>query len=228
MRLPEKIQKSPLCDRYLHNRAFRGIVGVWGGTAANLAFAAFRFVLGTLTASVFLLSSAVYYLIIGGMRASLGFAYRARARRGGFSYECRLYRRTARLLFLLNLPMGGMILLFVRTSPTVPYPGVTIYASATYTFYMMTLSIVNLVKYRRVGSPILSAAKALNFVAALFSLLGLQNALILTFSGEGAYRIMMNTLTGSAVYAAVIAVAIFMLRHPPKEPEEVPLEQIGK
>lgn len=217
-----------MCDRYLHNRTFRAVVGVWGGTAANFAFSAVRFVLWGLYASVFFFSSAVYYLLIGGIRVSIAFAYRARGRRGGFKYECRVYRRVARLLFLLNLPMGGVITLFVCTMPPVTYPGFTIYASATYTFYMLTLSVVNLVKFRRVGSPILSAAKALNLVAALMSLLGLQNALIVTFSSGSAYRTMMNALTGSAVFLAVLAIAVFMLRHPPKQRMEVSLEQVGK
>ena len=61
--------------------------------------------------------------------------------------------------------------------------------SAFYTFYTMVISVLNLVKFRKLGSPILSAAKVLNFIAAMMSILGLQTAMISRFSENGeAYR----------------------------------------
>lgn len=50
---------------------------------------------------------------------------------------------------------------------------------------MMFLAISNLIRFRKFGSPILSAAKVLSLVAALLSLLTLQSALIDRF-GHGA------------------------------------------
>ena len=76
---------------------------------------------------------------------------------------------------------------------------------------MMGLAVVGLVKYRKCGDPVLSASKALNFVAALMSLLGLQDALIQAFSdSDDSWRIMMDTLTGTGVYLAVTATAVVM------------------
>ena len=72
--------------------------------------------------------------------------------------------------------MGGMIVLMVRTNSGFSYPGYIIYLSALYTFYAMAVSVINLVKFRRLGSPILSAAKVLNLVSAMMSVLGLQTA----------------------------------------------------
>lgn len=81
-------------------------------------------------------------------------------------------------------------------------------------FYVVfRLAIVNVVRFRALRSPILSAAKVLNLVSALMSLLGLQTAMIARFSPNGEkYRKLMNTVTGSAVYAAVIVIAVYMLR----------------
>ena len=71
--------------------------------------------------------------------------------------------------------------------------------------------MVGLVKYRKCGDQVLSASKALNFVAALMSLLGLQDALIQAFSdSDDSWRIMMDTLTGTGVYLAVTATAVVM------------------
>ena len=87
-------------------------------------------------------------------------------------------------------------------------PGHLIYLSALYTFVMMFLAISNLIRFRKLGSPILSAAKVL-------SLLTLQSALIDRFgTAQGSFRLMMARLTGSAVYAAVLIIAVWMLRRP--------------
>lgn len=114
------------------------------------------------------------------------------------AYRC--YRRTAWLLFLLNLPMGGMILQMVRTDAGYSYPGYVIYLSALYAFYTVVAAIINLVKFRRRGNPILSAARALNFISAMMAILGLQTAMISRFSenSEG-FRLTMNSVTGGAV-----------------------------
>ena len=118
--------------------------------------------------------------------------------------------------------MGGMILLMIKTNSGYTYPGYIIYVSALYTFYIGILSVVNLVKFRRLGSPILSAAKVLNFIAAMMSIRGLQTAMIAQFSGDAEQsRRMMNTMTGSAVYAIVIAIAICMLIRSKKSGKQV-------
>lgn len=58
--------------------------------------------------------------------------------------------------------MVGMTVLTARTNSGFSYPGSILYLSALYTFYAVAVSIVDLVKFRRLGSPILSAAKVLN------------------------------------------------------------------
>lgn len=159
------------------------------------------------------------------MRLSLILSYRNRSVKS----ELRSYRKTAWLLFLLNIPMGGMITLMVLTDSGYSYPGYVIYLSALYTFYTIILAIVNLVKFRKLGRPILSAAKVLNFVAALMSLLGLQTAMISQFSTEGEnFRRMMNTITGSGVWFAVILTAVYMLLHSRKMKEVMSVEPPGE
>jgi len=174
---------------------------------------------------VWFISMAVYYLVLGILRLYLIYSYRHRSP----ELESRCYRRTAWMLFLLNIPMGGMIVLMVRTNSGFSYPGYIIYLSAFYTFYTMVISVLNLVKFRKLGSPILSAAKVLNFIAAMMSILGLQTVMISRFSENGeAYRKMMNTITGGFVYGIVIVIAITMLLHSKKsQKKEESIEQIG-
>ena len=212
-KLMQKIASSAFGDQYLHDPAFRGSVSIYQGMIVNFFYVLFRIATGIRYASVWFISMAVYYMVLGGLRAYLISSYRRREA-GGLSFEYHCYRRTAWLLFLLNIPMGGMIVLMVRTNSGFFYPGYIIYLSALYTFYTMAVSIVNLVKFRKLGSPILSAAKVLNFVSAMMSILGLQTAMISRFSVNGEnYRRLMNAVTGGFVYGIVVMIAVYMLLH---------------
>ena len=207
-RFMRKVSSSKITGRYLNDLAFRGNVSIYQGMAVNAFYVVFRIVAGIRYASVWFISMAVYYLVLGGLRAYLIVCYRRRDP----ELEHRCYHTTAWLLFLLNIPMGGMIVLMVRTNSGFSYPGYIIYLSALYTFYTMVTSIQNLVKFRKLGSPILSAAKVLNFIAAMTSILGLQTAMISRFSENGeSYRKMMNAITGGFVYGIVILIAVIML-----------------
>ena len=213
-----RINGTAFGGRYVNDLVFRGSVGICQGMTMNFLYVLFRIVVGIRYASVWSVSMAVYYLVLGILRLSLILSYRRRVE----TDELRCYRRTARLLFLLNIPMGGMILLMLLTNAGYPYPGYVIYLSAMYTFYTMIVSVINLARFRRLGSPILSAAKVLNFIAALMSVLGLQTAMIAQFSTESDdFRRLMNALTGGAVWIAVILTAVCTLNRSKKKKDEV-------
>ena len=204
--------------RYVHDLAFRGNISLRQGMLINFFYVAFRIAVGIRYASVWFLSLAVYYLVLGVLRLLLVLQERHKSRSG----ELRCYRRTAWLLFLLNIPMGGMIVLMVLTDSGYSYPGYVIYLSAMYTFYTVIWSVINLVRFRRLGSPLLSAAKVLNFIAALMSLLGLQTAMIAQFSRESDhFRKTMNAVTGGIVWLCVIATAAYMLHRSKNMKDEV-------
>lgn len=224
--LMQKAASSKTTGQYLTDPAFRGSVSIYQGMAVNFFYVVFRVIAGIRYASVWFVSMAAYYLVLGGLRCYLIVCCCRRSP----ERERRCYRATAWLLFLLNIPMGGMIVLMVRTNSGFFYPGSIIYLSALYTFYAMTVSVIHLVKFRRLGSPILSAAKVLNLISAMMSILGLQTAMISRFSENGEqFRMMMNTITGGFVYGVVIAIAVYMLLHSSSLRKKVsPVESIGK
>lgn len=220
------VTRSPFWGRYFTDTVFRGRVGIYRGMAINFFYVVFRVVAGISYASVWFFSMAVYYMVLGGLRTYL-ILNDGRCDAAG---ACRCYRRTAWLLFLLNIPMGGMIVLMVRTNSGFSYPGHIIYLSALYAFYAMIMAVVNLFKFCKLASPILSAAKVLDLVSAMMSILGLQTAMIARFSSEGeAYRRLMNAITGGCVYGVVIVMAVYMILRSRKTKQEVGLpEPIGE
>lgn len=118
--------------------------------------------------------------------------------------------------------MGGMILLMVTANNEYSYPEYVIYISAMYTFCTMIMSVINLVRFHKLGSPVLSAAKVLNFIAALMFILSLQTAMIAEFSVEDdSFRRIMNGITGAGIWATVIVIAVYMLIRSSKMKSEV-------
>lgn len=209
-KLIQRVISSAFAARYHSDLSYRGSVSLYRGVTVNFLYVAFRAVTGVRYASVWFLSIAAYYLVLGALRLYLIAAYHRRSP----AREHRCYRTTAWLLLLLNLPMGGMIAQMIWRNTGFSYPGYIIYLSALYTFYTMITAIVNLVKFRRLGNPILSAAKVLNFVAAMMSILGLQTAMLTSFSANSeGYRRMMNAITGGFVCGGVILIAVLMLLH---------------
>lgn len=213
-----KISDTEFGSRYISDLAFRGSISIYWGLFVDFFYVVFRIVVGTHYASVWFISMAVYYLVLGSIRL---FLVRS-CRRHDSPKEVRCYRMTAWLLFLLNIPMGGMILLMVAANNGYSYPGYVIYISAMYTFCTMIMSVINLVRYRKLGSPVLSAAKVLNFIAALMSILGLQTAMIAEFSVEDdSFRRIMNGITGAGIWVTVIVIAVYMLIRSSKMKSEV-------
>lgn len=207
----QKIWSTPLVKRYQNDELFRNSARIYQGMAINFFHMIFRMIAGIHYASVWFLSIAAYDMVLCVIRAYLVRSYRRRTKETP-DYALHCYRRTAGMLFILNVPMGGMIILMIQTDSGFLYPGYIIYLSALYTLCMMTLSVIHLIKFQKMTDPILSAAKVLNFVCAMMSVLGLQTAMISRFSFQGeSYRKMMNSITGGVVWIGVIVAAISMI-----------------
>ncbi|MGN1097476.1 MAG: hypothetical protein ACI4SS_01110 [Clostridia bacterium] len=212
----KKVKRHPLGNRYVSDRAFRGEVSLYMGLAVNLCYAVFKFLTGGIYGSVWLAAIGVYYLALSVNRAFLVHCLRKssalKTKDEKPEYELRCYRVTGILMLGLNAAMGRMILQMICQNRGYSYPGYVIYVSAMYAFYAFIAAVMNLFAYRRVGSPILSASKAISFVGALMSVLALQTAMIDRFdSGRENFRRFMNTITGTCVVVTVIFVAVFMI-----------------
>ena len=196
---------SALAVQYKQDRIFRASVNLQLVMVLNYLYAAYNLLIGLQSGSVWLLSLGIYTLMLAIVRTDLTLSHHRGRNLPADAlprHEARCYRRVAWSLMASGQSVSAL-------------PGHLIYLSALYTFVMMFLAISNLIRFRKLGSPILSAAKVLSLVAALLSLLTLQSALIDRFGAEqGAFRLLMTRLTGSVVYATVLVIAVWMLRRP--------------
>lgn len=133
-------------------------------------------------------------LVINLMYAAMNLFYGARYRSAWFA------------------ALAGIVIYMVNQNRVFTYPGFLIYAMAAYTFYITIAAIVNVIKYRRRGSPILSAAKIISLTAALVSMLSLETAMLTQFGADQpGFRRIMTSASGGAVCTVVFGMAIYMI-----------------
>lgn len=178
---------SALAVQYKQDRIFRASVNLQLVMVLNYLYAAYNLLTALQSGSVWLLSLGVYTLMLAIVRTDLTLSHHRGRKLPPDAlprHESRCYRRVAWSLLALNVPIGGLTLLMVSGQSVSALPGHLIYLSALYTFVMMFLAISNLIRFRKLGSPILSAAKVLSLVAALLSLLTLAIGADLTASAR--------------------------------------------
>jgi hypothetical protein len=72
--------------------------------------------------------------------------------------------------------------------------------------------VINVIRFRRHGSPIHSAAKVISLTAALVSMLSLETAMLAQFGGDDSeFRMIMTSISGGMVCTFVLAMAIYMI-----------------
>jgi len=208
--LKREIEGTKLGGRYLRDIAFRTRISLCFSFAVNLAYIVLKLYSGICYQSTWFIALAVYYALLALMRLLLLWCM---GRRADMDLEWRRYRLCGGILLLMNQALAGIVIFIVRQNRGFDYPGYLIYAMAFYSFYAMITATVNVVKYRRHGRPVLSAAKAVNLVAAMVSILSLTTAMLARFGSEEdpAFRRNMTAAVGGGVCTVVIGMAVLMI-----------------
>lgn len=229
-----KMLGIPAVSRYLKEDLFRAEAALYQGFFINLLYAGIKMVSGILYSSVWFITLAVYYVLLAVMRASL-LHYVRKARKNipmankhtreyKYTHEYKYareykisewsrYRLCGIILMFMNVALTGMIILAVHQNSGFEYPGMFIYAMAMYAFYAVISAVWNVVKFRRYGNPIMSAAKVINLTAALVSMLSLETAMLTRFGAadDPMFRKAMTASTGAGISILVLGMAIFMI-----------------
>lgn len=211
--LTQKIRSIPLSRRYVEDVKFRAEVSLGIGFTINLLYIVTKLVSGIYYRSTWFISLAVYYTMLAVMRLLLLYRRRWPEGKTRLELELRRYRLCGYVLLAMNLALSGIVIFMVRYDRGYEYPGTLIYVMAAYSFYAVIIATVNVVKFRRHGSPILSAAKAISLVAALVSILSLETAMLAQFGGEDdpLFRKAMTGATGGGVCVIVLGMALYMI-----------------
>lgn len=216
-RVRKAVYSNQRAALYLTHAELRARISLYTGTLINLGYALFKLVTGIWFRSFWLGAVAVYYMVLCLIRFLLVRNDRkSRVMDGGreqLVQQWKSYRLCGWLLLALNAAISGMVFQMIWQNRSYSYPGFVIYASAAYTFYRLTMSIIRAVKSRKGEQPVFAAARALDLCVALMAIFALQTALLDTFGSELSEwaRLVLNTFTGGSVCLAVVCIALYMI-----------------
>lgn len=205
--------------RYLDDPEYRTRVNLYLGTAVNAAYIIIKLVSGVALRSGWLIAFALYYAVLTVLRASLAHYLRRNEPKADIRAEYRRYRTTGVLLLGLNGALSVIISRMIANDDAAVYPGVLIYAMATYTFYAAVMAVLGLLRFRRRGSPVLSAVKAVNLAAAVMALIGLEAAMLRQFGAgdDGLFRYIMLGVSGLGASLILLAMSAYMIANASRE-----------
>ncbi len=209
--LVRKMLGLPMVSKYLKEATFRAEASLYQGFLINLLYAGIKLLSGILYSSVWFVMLSVYYILLALMRASLLHYVRKDGK--NMVSEWRRYRLCGIILLFMNVALTGIVILVVHKNSGFEYPGMLIYVMALYAFYAAITAVRNVVKFRKYGSPVMSAAKVISLTAALVAMLSLETAMLTQFgaANDPTFRRTMTASTGAGISIIVLALAVFMI-----------------
>lgn len=180
----------------------------------NGAYALLQLDMGIKHGSPWYYSLFAYYASLAFMRFFLVKYTLSNVPGENIKNELKRYRICGIVFLFVNLALSGMMLYMIRENRTVKHSEITVIAMATYTFVSLTFAVINTVKYRKYNSPTLSATKAISLASSCVSMLTLENTMLTAFSkgdGDGIMRILFLSISGGAVSAFIIVLAVYMI-----------------
>jgi hypothetical protein len=209
----QRIGEDPFVHRFTTDRVFRTDVSLSVSFVINMLYVGTNVWSWYMVGSNWFVVLAAYYVIMAVMRFLLLRYVHVQKIGTSILKEWRRAKACAYILLLVDLSLSGAVLMILYQSKGHDYPGVLIYVMALYTFYSTIHAIVDIVKYRKFGSPVMTTAKVVSLSAALVSMLNLETAMFAQFGGDMTpedQRIFI-ILTGAGVSITVVTLSIILI-----------------
>lgn len=221
----EVIRKNPLGERFLADYTFRTILTTLPAFLINVAYTVYNGVIGIMNQSVWFITMAVYYSLLGIMRYRAVSTGRKISRLDDREQirkkELSVIKTDGILLLVLNLALSGVVLLTIAQDTAKRYSEIMVISIAAYTFYKITMAVVNMVKVRKTKSPILITIRNIGAADALVSMLTLQAAMFASFQDKNSLNTnQMNAITGLSVCILISILGISMIWYAWKKKKE--------
>lgn len=188
-------------------------LSLYGSLSINTAYALFQLGLGIRHRSYWFYSFAVYYAMLVLMRFLLLRDVKGKRPGEDTVSELKRYRFCGAVLLLMNTALTSIVFLITYRGYTFEHSQITTIAMAAYTFTSFSVATVNLIKYKKYRSPLYSAAKTVNLVAASVSMLTLETTMLSAFGTDSDYgfRQLMTGITGITVCLFILCISVYMI-----------------
>lgn len=224
-------KSNRIANTLITDTRLRTVLFTVPGMGLNLIYAVFNGIIGVMNHSAWCGSLAAYYMLLCVMRfLSVSYARKVYDRKFPWrkvhmdesnsqinedSLEARswrVHRNCGIMLSVSSIALGGAVIMLVSGEGGKSYPGLMIYAVATYTFYKLGMAIRNMIKARKEKSLLLVTLRNISYADALVSILSLQTALFAAFGQDSEAIIpIFNALTGAGVCLMIFTLGVLMV-----------------
>jgi len=208
-----------LKKRLLTDAVFRTYIALCASFAINLLYTGVNVFSGIIYKTNWFFVLAGYYGILSIMRSMLLNYIRRNKLGSDILSEWKRARTCSAILTLINISLSSVVLMMVLQKKSFMRHGVTMYVIILYTLYITVLAIVNVIKYRKLASPVMTTTKIINLASALVSMLAVEATLLTVFGVNIAEYIKKTfiTATGSAVGLILLIMSVYMIFRSTKE-----------
>lgn len=213
------ISRSRLGKMFLEHYGFKTLVLAGVSLVISVAFAVFNGVIAVLESSLWYGALAAYYIMLILFRGGVIIAERVCGKKLSedeekyLTAQHKIHLASGAFLVITEIAMGVAVTEMVMYAPPVKSGEIMAITTAAYTFYKITMAIINLVKAKRHADPVSQSLRCLNFADACMSMVSLTVVLLTTFQdGDGeSFLLWMKASVGFAACAVVLGLATFMI-----------------
>ncbi len=213
-KVENSLKKNAVLSNLLEDYTYKTAIFAIFSVIITIAFATTNLVGAVKYKRVWYGAIAGYYFLLLLFRGGILVANRLCSKHlKGVSYEkskLMIYLIGGVFLILIEFAMAAIITNLMLSNNANQKGEIMTIATAAYTFYKITMAIINLVKARKSQNPITQALRNINLADACMSLVSLTVLMLSTFGGENELIYIKET-TGFAVCTFIIVLAIIMI-----------------
>lgn len=217
--IKEKALSYSFINKLLIDKLYRAHISLYASLAVNILYVAINIFSGICYKTAWFGILAVYYFILAFMRFLL-IKYSRQHIIGTVNIpELKNSRSCGYILIILNIVLCSAVLMIVYKNKGYEYNGILIYVAAMYTFFATTQAIINIVKFQRYNSPVMTTAKIVSLSSALVSVIALETAMFAQFGQDMSQNTqkLMIILTSIGISIIIETMAIFIIIKTTKE-----------
>lgn len=204
------IKKTALGKRVFDDLLFRLLITSSGSMGWNLIYALFNGVLAIAYRSFWFLSMFVYYLILGGMRLLVVSPKKDKAAERWS--DPAIMRALGIEMIILAVVVSGIVCTSIAEKHNPTYNIVVMITIAAYTFYTVTMSIINIVRAHKRKNTTMIMLRDISLAGTIAAVLSLERSMLGTFgNAEDSFSMIVEIISGAVAFALIIGIAISMI-----------------
>ncbi len=204
-----RIRSNSRAERIIKDYSYRTAATSLFSFVLNIIYASFNAVVGIISSSSWYVSLAFYYTLLSLMRIfSVRSTLKHNNTKDSILHELRNYRLSGVLFILMSSVLVGIVAMTLSPEHIKTYPGMMIYAVATYTFIKTGYAVLNASKAARTHSPSTMTLRNVCLIDSLVSLVSLGTAMTAEFGSDAELSSLLNRAVGGLVCLIVFFIGV--------------------